>query len=252
LGGGPGSATPAPSPAISLPMGTSSARRGPSTAAWRLAKGAATRYMAPEGTAPLEAREVVRRYVAALEETSAATGQDLLAAFRLTRKVAQSLGEFGEMAAASGIAATLKDSGLQHLAHEPPELAVSGLAAAWVEADAGLEGAVARSALAASLLKTGAMSAPPSSPLDSAALVKSFLAQALCQRLALDLGESLETAAPGWLRFQQGMARLRNEIAAFAEAIPEGSPEPGQWQGLAGWSWITQVLKAFLTHFQGS
>ena len=50
-------------------MGTSSARRGPTTALWRAAKGAATRYLSPEAGGEVSAREVVARYLAALEET---------------------------------------------------------------------------------------------------------------------------------------------------------------------------------------
>ena len=108
MGEGLGARPLAPFPKnISLPhtMGTSTARRGPGTPLWRLAKGAATRYMAPEGASDVSAREVVRRYVAALQENSAVQGQDLLAGFRLTRKVAQRLGEFGDALSASGLAA---------------------------------------------------------------------------------------------------------------------------------------------------
>jgi hypothetical protein len=50
----------------------------------------------------MEAREVVRRYVAALQETSVTQGQDILTGFRITRKVAQGLGEFGDLLAGSG------------------------------------------------------------------------------------------------------------------------------------------------------
>lgn len=232
-------------------MGTSSARRGPSTAAWRLAKGAATRYMAPEGTVPMEAREVVRRYVAALKETSAAAGQDLLASFRLTRKVAQSLGEFWETDRTLGIAAALAPWGLATLAQEPREIAILGLAAAWLEEDVGLEGAVIRTALAASWPRPRALPAPTSSPVDSAALVKSFLGLSLCQRLALDLGDPLEAASPGWPQFKEGMARLRDEILAVAEAVSDPPPGAGEWRGLTGWLWSTRVLKAILAQFQG-
>ena len=50
-------------------MGTSSARRGPTTGLWRAAKGAATRYLSPAAAGEVSAREVVARYLAALEET---------------------------------------------------------------------------------------------------------------------------------------------------------------------------------------
>ena len=47
-------------------MGTSSARRAPTTRRWRLAKAAATRYLSPESGGAVDAREVAARYVAAL------------------------------------------------------------------------------------------------------------------------------------------------------------------------------------------
>jgi hypothetical protein len=75
-------------------MGTSTARRAPTTRAWRLAKGAATRYLSPESAAPAEAREVIISYVAALEQGSGQEAGGALAAFRLTRRIAQKLGEF--------------------------------------------------------------------------------------------------------------------------------------------------------------
>ena len=49
-------------------MGTSSARRGPTGRLWRLAKGAATRYLSPGNAAAVAAGEVAARYVAALGE----------------------------------------------------------------------------------------------------------------------------------------------------------------------------------------
>ena len=50
-------------------MGTSSARRGPTTGLWRAAKGAATRYLSPAAGGEVSAREVAARYLAALAET---------------------------------------------------------------------------------------------------------------------------------------------------------------------------------------
>ena len=47
-------------------MGTSSARRGPTTGLWRSAKGAATRYLSPGAAGEVSAREVVARYLTAL------------------------------------------------------------------------------------------------------------------------------------------------------------------------------------------
>jgi len=231
-------------------MGTSTARRGPSTGAWRYAKGVATRYLSPEGAAPVEAREVVRRYVAALQETGADRGQDLLAEFRVIRKAAQCLGEFGDTAAASGWAAALAAWGLDALAQSPPEAAILGLTSAWVEESGGLEAQVARSALAKGLAKVFAAGSATKSRLDGPALVRTFLADALCQRLVLDLGESLEAAAPGCPEYRQGLARLEHELQAASAALPQDPPLADQWQGLAGWLWTTEVLEHILKTFQ--
>ncbi len=111
-------------------MGTSTARRGPSTALWRLAKGAATRYLSPEAATPVGAREVVRRYVAALEDTQVSQGQDVSAGFRLIRKAAQSLGDFGDAVVSSGLTAALAPWGFAEVAHFSPETAILGLTSA--------------------------------------------------------------------------------------------------------------------------
>jgi len=232
-------------------MGTSTARRGPSTVAWRLAKRAATRYLAPEGAPSVEAREVVRRYVAALQETTAAQGQDLLAEFRLTRKAAQSLGEFGDLVAGTGWAAALEAWGRQNLAVLPPEEAILGLTSVWVEGHGSLEAAVARTALATCLgevLASGNSGA--SIRVDGFFLVRAYLANAFCQRLALDLGESLEAAAACWPQYQKGLARLQEELMVAATEIPADPPATGHWQGLAGWVFVTEVLEKILQRFQ--
>ena len=102
-------------------MGTSSARRGPTTGLWRSAKGAATRYLSPGAGAEVSAREVVVRYLAALEE---APGQgEALAAFRVTRKAAQDLGALWQEVAARGWNLALRDRGLAPLAREPASTA---------------------------------------------------------------------------------------------------------------------------------
>jgi hypothetical protein len=231
-------------------MGTSTARRGPITALWRLAKGVATRYMSPEGATPMEAREVVRRYVAALEETSRTQGQDLIAEFRLTRKSAQFLGEFGDTVAASGLPAALESMGLEDLAQLPPEEAIPGLTQAWLEEQDSLEAAVAGTALAACLSRALTPNPAAFPRVDGAPLVRSFLAIVLSQRLVFDLGESLEAAAPDWPEYHQGLVRLHEELAAAAGEVPDNPPEATHWRGLAGWLFVTRTLENILQRYE--
>lgn len=242
-------------------MGTSMARRGPTTRRWRLAKGAATRYLAPEGSAPVAAREVIARYVSALAESSAQQVSDPLADWRRTRKVAQDLGAFSQQATSQGWEAALRGWGLEDLLGQPPATAAQGLTGAWVGADGGLEAAVARAALATVIL--GALlsqapicqdqedSLPAGLPdLEPSRLLQQFLGTAFYQRLVLDLGESLEAAAGDGNRLQRGLAGLRELIHQAGERAAVEHPAPAHWHGLAGWLWVTQVVNGLLQYFQ--
>lgn len=223
-------------------MGTSSARRPPTTRLWRRAKGAATRYLAPAEGVGLEAREVVARYLAALGQEADPGSQGLLAEFRLTRKVGQNLGALLEDAASLGWDAALGDWGLTAEAEPGGGIPGPMLAGALLEADGGLEEAVARSALAAALQNLGS-----TEPVEPARLVRRFLAESIYQRLVLDLGASLEAAGRSYKHWRQGLEGLRAcIIEAEALAEPEGPPPPAQWRGLAGWQWVTLVLEKIL------
>ncbi len=208
-------------------MGTSSARRAPTSWFWRRAKGAATRYLSPPEGVGLEAREVVARYLAALGEDAGSGSPDLLAAFRLTRKAAQTLGAFAAQAAPRK--------------EEAPPVVAGRL----LEPDGSLEGAVARSALAAVLQDFGgAADAAP------AAVVTRFLAESLYQRLALDLGEPLEATSRSCSHWRQGLAGLKGWIADAAPEEPEAPGSPEKWRGLAGWTWVTLTLEKMLARLQ--
>jgi hypothetical protein len=229
-------------------MGTSSVRRAPSTRLWRLAKGAATRYLAPENGSAVTAGEVVARYLAALGEETGPAGISGLASFRATRRTAQDLGAFLARAASQGLKAALQDRGLDPLMEQTWPSAAQGLGASLAGRDAGLEETVARTSLAQVL--TGAL--PVASPETAARLVRQFLATALFLRLALDLGEPLEAAAASQARFQAGLAGIRDLIAARAGEwdSPPAPGSPAQWQGLKGWNWVTAVLQALLTQLE--
>jgi hypothetical protein len=229
-------------------MGTSSARRGPTTALWRAAKGAATRYLSPAAGGEVRAQEVVARYLAALAETP---GQGkALTAFRVTRKVAQDLGALGEEVAARGWEAALAGRDLAALAAGPPELLGPGVAGVLAGSGGGLEDAVARTALA---LVVGE-AVQSRDRMEPAKLVRQFMVTAVYLRLALDLGEPLEAAAGGYRRLRDGLSRIKARIEAgalAADAGPTASPgTPGHWQGLTGWAWVTEVMAGLLNNLR--
>jgi hypothetical protein len=229
-------------------MGTSSARRGPTTGLWRSAKGAATRYLSPGAGGAVSAREVVVRYLAALEETP---GQgEALAAFRVTRKVAQDLGALWQEVAARGWDLALKDRGLASLAREPAELLALALSGVLVGSGGGLEEAVVRTALA--LVIGPAVQAQDRAQPDQ--MVRQFLVTALHLRLALDLGEPLEAAASNSGQVRDGLSRIKAVIEAGAKAAGASSEppdSPGLWQGFTGWTWVTEVMAGLLGKLRG-
>ncbi|MDP3182164.1 MAG: hypothetical protein Q8M54_05020, partial [Desulfobaccales bacterium] len=234
-------------------MGTSAPRRAPTTRWWRLAKGAATRYLSPEGAGGVEVREVVARYLAALEGSAAEGGKGALAAFRLTRKVAQDFGAFWAQAASQGWEAALDAWGLPELKGQPPQIAVQGLSAALAGPGGGLEEAVARAAVAVVCrqhLSSAGLSGPQTalSPWPEAdRLVRQLLAAALSMRLVLDLGEPLEAAGRDFSHLQKGMKSLADWIDKAATDLPGLTPpEAEQWRGLTGWLWVTQVIEVLL------
>jgi hypothetical protein len=228
-------------------MGTSSARRGPTTRVWRSAKGAATRYLSPGAGAEVSAREVVARYLAAIAEVPGRG--EALAAFRVTRKVAQDLGALWQEAAARGWDLALQDRGLAPLARESADVLAPGLSGVLAGSGGGLEDAVVRTALA---LVIGPAVKSPNRP-EPAQVVRQFLVTALHLRLALDLGEPLEAAAGSAGRLQEGLSRIKAVIEAGAgalDAMPEPPSTPGLWQGFTGWSWVTEVMAGLMGNLE--
>ncbi|MFZ5448857.1 MAG: hypothetical protein ACOZFS_09515 [Thermodesulfobacteriota bacterium] len=225
-------------------MGTSSARRGPTTVLWRAAKGAATRYLSPEGGGVLDARELTARYLAALEETPGEG--DRLAMFRFTRKVGQELGAFWSEINFRGWEEVLQERGLRPLTLGDPAVLAQGLSGVLGGSGGGLEEAVVRTSLAQVLLRA-VQSETRAAP---ANLVRQFLAMALTLRLTLDLGESLEAAAGGYGRLRERLNCLKelieaNILGADSHAATPVTPE--HWQGLTGWTWITETMAALMS-----
>ncbi len=218
-------------------MGTSTARRAPSSRVWRQAKTAATRYLAPESGPAVPAREVVRRYLTALGESPAAEG-GFPAAFRLTRQAAQELGHFlAELQAGRSLADEAAAPALT------PAVRAHALAAAWLPPDGSLEGAAARTALVSVLQEILGPHAAGREMRPSEA-VRDFLARAVATRLSLDLGEVLEAAATSAGALKAGQSGLTAAVAGGLAALPP-APASG-WRQLAGWTWITQALQGLL------
>jgi hypothetical protein len=214
---------------------------------WRSAKGAATRYLSPGAAEEVNAREVVARYLAALEETPGAGNR--LAAFRVTRKAAQNLGALWQEAAARGWGMALKDRGLAVLAGEPAEVLAPGLSGVLAGGGGGLEDAVVRTALAM-VLGPAVQSQDRPEP---AQVVRQFLSMALHLRLALDLGEPLEAAAGSSGRLREGLSRIKAAIEAGALAAGASSDPPatsGNWQGFTGWTWVTEVIAGLMQNLE--
>ena len=224
-------------------MGTSSARRGPATRLWRAAKGAATRYLSPAAGGEVSAREVAARYLTALAETP---GQgEALAAFRFTRKAAQDLGALGQEVAARGWGLALEDRGLGPQTRGPADMLAPGVAGVLAGTGGGLEEAVVRTALALVLRPAIQSQDRP----DPAQMVRQFLVTAVHLRLALDLGEPLEAAAGSSGRLRDGLSRIKAVIEAGAGAAgapAEPPATPGLWQGLTGWTWVTEVMAGLM------
>jgi hypothetical protein len=227
-------------------MGTSSARRGPTTALWRAAKGTATRYLSPAGGGEVTAGEVVARYLAAMEETP---GQgEPLAVWRVTRKVAQALGAFREAANNRGVEVALQEGGLGKLGQQSPEMLAHALSGVLTGRSGGLEEAVAQTALG--LLLSQAPQAGGGQ--DAGAVVRQFLATTLYLRLALDLGEPLEAAAGSYGQLTDGLNRIKSLIDTNVKVLSGHSAAPGTpdlWRGLAGWTWVTDMLAALMERF---
>jgi hypothetical protein len=224
-------------------MGTSAGRRAPTTRLWRLAKGAATRYLSPPGGGTVTAGEVVARYLAALGEGD----QGALAAWRLTRKVAQDLGALAALAASQGWEGALTARGLGELAGSSPEAVALGLSGVLVGTAGGLEAAVARASLAAAWMTSASSGLPaPAVRVDSGQLVQRFLAASLYLRLALDLGEPLEAAGASYRGLKNGMETLQRCIEAAADPMPAAPRDPEDWRSLAGWTWVTATTERLL------
>jgi hypothetical protein len=191
-------------------------------------------------------------YVAALEESAVQEGVDLGGAFRRTRKAAQNLGDFLSRAYSLGWEKALATHGLEGGEDLPPEGAAAFLAASlWGSSSDSLEAAVARVALARILAEI--LAAPaflgPDAP---ARVVRRFLAAAFGLRLVLDLGESMEAAAPDASLLRQRLEALGQWLEQTAARVSPGPPPPGsRWLSLDGWTWLSRALEDLMAEVRG-
>jgi len=139
------------------------------------------------------------------------------------------------------------------LAAEGPETQAQSLSAALGVAGGGLEAAVIHTALAMVWLNLPA-SGPSEPAMPPSRLVRRFLAAAFHLRLALDLGESLEAAAPGFIAWRQGVGEIAAGVDLAAAAQPEAPPPltPEHWLGLPGWTWVTAMLAGLMAELTGA
>jgi hypothetical protein len=204
--------------------------------------------MSPEGGGELNAREVVARYLAALNETPG-LGEHL-AVFRFTRKVGQELGALWQEIDLRGKEQVFHNRGLAPLAHGDTGMLAQGLSAALTGGGGGLEEGVVRTSL--TLVLRRAVQSEGTAP---AQLVRQFLATSVYLRLALDLGEPLESAAENFNRLKYGLNQLKELIEANvqgAEGWSEPPATPEYWQGLQGWTWVTKTMTALVNKFESA
>jgi hypothetical protein len=124
-------------------------------------------------------------------------------------------------------------------------MAAHGVSGILAGSGGGLEEAVVRTALTSVIRQAIQSQERP----DPAQMVRQFLVTAVHLRLALDLGEPLEAAAGSSGRLRDGLSRIKAVIeagASTAGAPPEPPATPGHWQGLTGWTWVTEVMAALM------
>ena len=225
-------------------MGTSSARRGPTTGLWRAAKGAATRYLSPGAGGEVSAQEVVSPVPGGPGGDPGAGGG--VGGLPVYPEGGSGPGGLGAGGGSPGLGGGPGGAGSGTPGRGPPELLAPGVAGVLAGSGGGLEEAVVRTALA---LVWGRQW-QSRDRVEPAELVRQFLITAVHLRLALDLGEPLEAAAGSYGRLRDGLSRIKALIeagASAADAAPPAPPDtPGHWQGLAGWTWVTEVLAGLL------
>ncbi|MDD3579655.1 MAG: hypothetical protein PHW74_01395 [Desulfobacca sp.] len=238
-------------------MGTSAGRKAPTGKFWRQAKASMARFSSPHNTGQVAVAEVAARYAMALAdsipETQAATGH-----FYHIQQVAHNLAAFYQQLARQGLAQTLKDLGLENHIGRPPQTWLPALIDRLAGPGALLEAAVARSALIDVLADELAGSTEDyygwadrgpgnGAPAAIADQLKNFLATAVFQKLAADLGEAVEAQVEDTRTGMQRLQELRNFIKAQIFLDPAGTePFDLAWTAPQTMAWLDGQLQQLL------
>ncbi|MFP3867959.1 MAG: hypothetical protein ACLFUU_07345 [Desulfobacteraceae bacterium] len=238
-------------------MGTSTARKAPTGKFWRRAKASASRFSSSKNNGQVSAAEVVAGYVTAIKDNQAAAP-----IFPQIQQVAGNLGRFYQKLALHGLDQAWRDFGLDELIGTPMPSTLPALVDILAGPGAALEAAVARSALI-EILAAGPVStkdgyfeqraAKPGepSPQTISGRIRNFLAEAVYQKLASDLGEALEAqAADSWT----GAARLQELRQSIQGILPPPDEEIEEfdlsWSDLQSRAWIEAQLQLLLDRLE--
>lgn len=238
-------------------MGTSMARRAPRSKSWQAAKATASRFSSPNNTGQVTAAEVVGRYVVAVQDSYGTVKQTARAEIMpQLQHVARNLGRFCQTLARQGRESALKESGLESRPDQPPHELIPALVDALAGPGATLEEAVARSALSTILAERSEDYLSGLRDVSAAAVadkVRQFLAEAVFQKLASDLGESIEAhagaVAAGGQRLQELRRFFQAQLhltAGMADGFELSWPD-SEWR-----AWIAGQLEALLARLERS
>lgn len=230
-------------------MGTSSARRAPVSRPWRLAKTLTSRFASGKEATPPLAREVVARYLTALEGRSTGTVAASGPLLPEVARTAMNLGNFYQAWHQEGMETAAAYVGVPvgpRASDEFIPLLLDRLAGP----GSTLGEAAARAALLdhfETIWDGGAPSNPKMSAAGSPdrggqAGVAHFLGLALYRKLTSDLGESLEYHAPSVQAGCRRQEELKAHILAAAEGLQLDGPSTGAVSEDQAAAWLARLI----------
>ena len=236
-------------------MGTSRARRAPTSKLWQRAKRAMTRFAAAPQADPAMAADVFAIYSLARQDSLAVSSPIPGSPMESLEAVAQRVADFYTLWGRYGLTLALKTLGW---AERPPESAAPWpirLVDTLAGAASDLEAAVARVSLLAALrqeFEEGAGERHPEtakkpSSAEVGGMIQEFIALALYHRVMSDLGESLEARAPD---VNLGLARagtLKSVIEQKVAAVMAEIPFDITWPQARRHDWVGRSFAALGT-----